>query len=92
MQQKELIGSFGILSNYEYEVMIKHESSAVSFIKKKTKCSIGEAKAELERIKNKIKQHKAFELRQMLRAEKINQARITASIHNTNELLIMSEV
>jgi hypothetical protein len=84
--------AYGALTNREHELIVMFEPTAISDLKARFGMTYEEAKAEMKRIKEKLKAYQEHEQRQEERGARINLANIASSIRGTDEKLIMSEV
>jgi hypothetical protein len=80
------------LTEREIDLARMHKNKLFWHLKKEEEMTNQEAHEEIDRIKRKVESIEAFEVRQIIRGQKINQAKVEAQVKGTNELLIMSEV
>ena len=81
-----------ILTDFEQKIASLYGAAANLYLMKQCNMTRMQAIDEYRRIKAKQTDLKQFEGRQVNRYNKINAAKIQASIRGTNELIIMSEV
>jgi len=80
------------LTPREIDLAMMHKNKLLWYLKKEEEMTNQQAHEEIDRIKRKVESIEAFEVRQIIRGQKINQAYVDASVKGSNELLIMSEV
>jgi len=80
------------LTEREIDLARMHKNKLFWYLKKEEEMTDKEAHEEIDRIKRKVESIEAFEVRQIMRGAKINQAKVEAQVKGSNELLIMSEV
>jgi hypothetical protein len=80
------------LTEREIELAEMHPNKMFWHLKREEEMTEKQVKEEIDRIKRKIDAIESFEIRQIMRGQRINQAMIDASLRGSNEILIMSEV
>jgi len=76
------------LTERELALAVMHRNTLFWHLRKEEEMTDKEAYAEIDRINRKVESIESFEVRQIMRAERINQAKMKAAQNGTNQILI----